>query len=252
MFITCLVACAGAIFVPVALHGQDRPVRPAPPRTSVAVTTIGPHNIYNGLVTISHAGSKFVGEYREAPGAQYGVRARAAWDSELMGDVSGALFVARGTSSATYSGIGERMHVRRDLVTVGLDLGWEPALARGSWGSLRLPFGPSILWHRLDLSSGGRDAYAAPDELTAPSVSWSDRRWLSYGGYGGMSTTLMMGRHVGFTAEALGRFVFSDDSAWSSQEQKDIQNSTGNRVVIEYRRHPVFLWSSELGLEWRF
>lgn len=218
----------------------------------MGVTTIGPHKIYNGPVVLSHGGRTFGGHYREAPEAQFGIRARAAWASDLLGDVSGAVFVTRGTSAAVYTGIGGTEHLSRDLVTVGLDLGWEPAAVRGSWGSFRVPFGPSLLWNSLDLSSGHRNAYAAPDEFDAPDVEWSDRHWIAYGGYGGAALTVMLNEHLGVTGEGLGRFFYSDDGAWSGQEEDDIRDSTGNTVVIGYERRVVFLWSTELGLEWRF
>lgn len=221
-------------------------------RTSVGVTTVGSHTIYNGRVSISHRGSKFAGSYREAPTAHVGIRARAAWESETLGDVSGALFLTRGTSVAEYTGIGGSERRSRDLVVVGLDVGWEPAVSEGDWGSFRFPFGPSLFWQSLDLSSGHRDVYADPDDLTAPEVAWSDRHWFAYGGYGGMALTLQVVDRLGIRTEGLGRFFFSDYGSWAGQEEDDIRASTGNAVNIGYERPVIFLWSAQVGLEWTF
>lgn len=221
-------------------------------RTSVGVTTVGPHKIYNGRVVVSHGGDRFAGRYREAPRAHVGVRARAAWNTDIFGDVSGALFLTRGTSVANYAGIGSAEQRSRDLLVVGLDVGWEPAVRKGSWGSLRFPFGPSLLWQKLDLSSGHRNAYGDPDDLVAPEVRWSDRNWFAYGGYGGAAATFMVQKHLGVRVEGLGRFFFSDYGSWAGQEEEDIRESTGNAVNIGYERLVVFLWSAQVGLEWRF
>lgn len=219
---------------------------------TVGLITIPGHELYSGRVNVRTAGINTGGRYIESVDLGLGLQAQAFLTSDALGRISLSAYGTRAGSTGFYSGIAGEETLTRDLVTVGLDMGWEPALWRGSRSVLRVPFGPSVVWQSLDLSSGHRDAYANPEDLgDPPEVTWSDRTWLSMGGYGGLGLTLRMTDHLGVALDATGRFLFSDKGAWAGQEEEDIRRSTGRAVKLLYEQPILFLWTVRAGLQWR-
>lgn len=244
------LAVAATLSLPGTGHSQA-----TPPESSwaaaVGLITIPGHRIYSGRVGLRSEGVTTGGRYSETVDGSVGIQVRAFLDRALFGDISFSAYGTRTDTRGFYTGIGPEETLERKLLTLGLDMGWEPALWKDAGGSLAIPFGPSVVWQRLDLSSGHRDEYADPNGVgTPPEVAWSDRSWLSLGGYAGLGLALNLSDHVGIAADGTARFLWTDRGTWAGQEEEDILRSTGNTVTLLYERGVIFLWTARVGLLW--
>lgn len=216
----------------------------------MGVVGIPPYQIYNGRVNLSQGDLVYGGQYLERTRETVGVRASVEWKA-LSGAFGLAGFLAHGESEGRYGGLAAPEEHTRDLLTIGLDLGWRPAVVQGGRWALRLPFGPTFTWQRLRLSQGHRDAHATPATPDRPEVNWTDREWLSMGGHAGVAASFSVGRGLALTAGGTARFLYYGQGAWSGQEEKDIQRSTGRTVHVGYEDPIIYLGHVTVGLEWR-
>lgn len=217
---------------------------------SVGVVAIPAYQIYNGRVNLSQGDLVYGGQYLERTDETVGVRASVEWQA-LSGAFGVAGFVAQGASEGRYGGLAAPEEHRRDLLTLGVDLGWRPEVLRAGPWALRVPFGPTVTWQRLRLSEGHRDAHATPATTERVDVDWSDRSWLSMGGHAGVAGSLSLGSGVAVQAGATARFLYYGQGAWSGQEERDIKRSTGRTVHVGYEDPIIYLGHVILGLEWR-
>lgn len=245
-----ILAATAVLLLPRSGLSQDSSAEPSW-SAALGLITIPGHGIYSGRVGLRFRGVTSGGRYSETTDLSVGLQARAFVTSGRLGDVSLSAYGTRTTSTGFYTGIGPEKTLERDIFTLGVDLGWEPSLWNDRRASLRIPFGPSVVWQTLDLSSGHRDEYADPIALgSPPRVSWSDRTWFSFGGYAGLGLLLNVSEHVGLAADGTARFLWSDKGGWAGQEERDILQSTGNTVTILYEESVIFLWTARVGLLW--
>lgn len=230
---------------PVSAQERSR----EPVSWSVGLLTVLPHDIYDGSLRLSAGQERYGAQYEERPETTLGVYGGVNLDSERFGSLTLHGFVAPGRSVGTYGGIAASETHERRLLSVGLDVGWRPRVVAGPI-EVRVPFGPSLFWQRLDLGAGHRDILGAPESVEAPRVDWSSREWFSIGGYGGLLVTVDVLSHVSLYARGDGRFLYFGKNQWSSSEENDIRRSTGNAVSIRYDDPIVLLTAFQIGLEW--
>lgn len=240
-----LLLAAPPAAAPIVAQERDTPMA-----VSVGMVAIPAYQLYNGRVNLSQRTQNYGGQYRERTAETVGVQASFAWESQT-GDFGLAAFAAQGPSQGDYTGLSAPETHVRDLLTVGLDLGWRPAVLRGGWGRLMVPFGPTVTWQRLRLSRGHRDAYASPAVPDNPEVTWSDRDWLSFGGHAGVVASIALGGGLALQAGGTARFVYYGQGAWSGQEESDIQRSGAEAIHVGYEDPIILLGHAIVGLEWR-
>ena len=240
----CLLAC---LLLPTVLVAQEPD---APVVLSAGVVAIPAYQIYNGRVNLSQGTQNYGGQYAERAADAVGVQASFTWGA-ATGAFGVAAFAARAPSEGRYSGLAAPETHVRDLLTVGMDLGWRPAVVRSRWGRLVVPFGPTVVWQRLALSRGHRDAYASPAVPEDPEVDWSDRSWLSIGGHAGVIASIPLGSGFSMQAGGSARFLYYGNGAWAGQEERDIRRSAGEVIHVGYEDPIILLGHGVLGLEWR-
>ncbi len=218
---------------------------------SLGVTFVPPYEVYRGSIGLLQDSVRYGSRYLERTGSSRGVMASVHWSTRTAGDMTFSMYHVEGSSTGDYTGLAAPETFERDIRTTGLELGWRLAFLSGRAAALRLQFGPSITFYRLNLSDGHRDWHAAPGSETRPDVQWSDRSWMALGGFVGPHVSIYLGRHIGVWGSATGRFLLPDAKAWASQEERDIIDHTGRSVKITYERLLAFSGSFQFGFEWR-
>ena len=244
-----VLACALA--AAAGVQAQESGTDAAAWRASLGFVSVPGHSLYDGRLYLQTDGRVHGANYMERAHGTVGVRAGLELQARSAGTVALLLYGTRGNSTGHYAGIDAPASATRSLLVLGTDLGWQPTVMRAGAVTLAVPFGPALAWQRLRLSEGHRNAYAAPAAESTPDVEWSDRSWTSLGGHGGLTLNVRGSDHLGVLLSARGRFLFNRGSgSWGGSEQKDIERSTGNHVVITYSDLITLQTAFEVGLAW--
>lgn len=236
---------------PLIIYAHDQP------KWSFSFGAVGanPTFTHKGFVVLSFPGGNTSSLYEERSSWRGGLRASVA--RRLFGYHRFRLSAYQifGSSTGRYSSLriqGEPTVQTRGHSSGGIEFEYQPRLKASEKYDLRMAFGPTLSWQRIQLSDGHNNEWADPTGASIPTVSWQDRRWTSLGAVVGIEFERFIDSQwawfVGARARAL---YYGDMASWENQNIEDVVSQTGNIVFPDYHQplaiHPTF----SVGLTWR-